>query len=171
MDWGWRGGMEGRDGGGGTNGGEKDLWRGREWYWASWSFIVASLSCFVSSFLLCPPHVPLLTCPHCCVVFAWVVCHFIVSVSRWWRFLCMVVAVSVWASVRIILGCCSLFGWSSSFVGGHFHCMGACGSQQWWVVIGVGHLTAGCCGSCCPVAVVLCHCLVICWCVRLDWLG
>ena len=107
---GWRG-MEGRDGGGGTNVGEKDLGRGREWYWASSSFVVTSSSCFVMSFSLCPPRMSLLTCPHCRVVFAWVVHCCVVSISRWWWwFSCMVAAVSVWVSVLVCGRLSSLYG-------------------------------------------------------------
>ena len=73
------GGMEGRDGGdegrdgggwrGGVEGDGGEGWRGREWYWASSSFVVASLSCFVASFSPCPPRVSLLMCPCCHIVF------------------------------------------------------------------------------------------------------
>ena len=87
-----KGGREG-EGGGGTNGGENDLWRGREWYWASSLFVVTSLSCFVALFSPCPPCMSLLTCPRCHIVLAWVVHHFVVSVSRWWWFSCVVAAV------------------------------------------------------------------------------
>ena len=41
-------------------------------------------------------------------------------------------------------------------------------ARRWWVVVGVGR---GRCGSCCRVAVVVCCRSVVCWCVRLDWLG
>ena len=120
---GMKGGMEGRDGGDeGRDGGEGVVL-------ASSLFVIASLSCFIASFSPCPPRMSLLTCPRCRVVFAWVIRRFLVRVSRWWWFSCVVAAVSVWASVGVTLGCCSSFGWSSSFVGSHLRCMGGGGSQ------------------------------------------
>ena len=44
-------------------------------------------------------------------------------------------------------------------------------ARRRWVVVGVGRLTAGRCGGCCRVAAVVCRRSVVCWCVRLDWLG
>ena len=41
--------------------------------------------------------------------------------------------------------------------------------RQWWVIVDVGRLTAGRCGGCCRVAVVVCRRSVVCWCV--SWIG
>ena len=41
--------------------------------------------------------------------------------------------------------------------------------RRWWVIVGIGRLTAGRCGGCCRVAVVVCRRSVVCWCV--SWIG